>query len=96
MVLTRCKRDENGTVVSNSERILRGGRQFAAVSNAPTPFRDLLIAPQLLEAALEKVSTLMPKVEAEDTIESLVGRLVSEIRPASRIRPAHIPLHRTS
>lgn len=58
-------------------------------SCATTVVVNLPIELQSLEATLEKVAALAPRVVCEDTFEGLVDRPMLKERPDSRIYPTH-------
>lgn len=83
----RRKRDKDGTVVSNLERILHNDLRIAAAFSVATLVGNRLIAPQSIEAASEAVTTQVPSTESEDTLDGLADRPVSKERPTLRILP---------
>lgn len=83
----RHEHEKDVTVFSNPECILRDKRRAAATSSVTTPVGNPPIAPQLLDAALEKAVTQIPRAEGEETFDGLADRPVTEERAASRIQP---------
>lgn len=53
--------NENVTMLSNPEPLLCDGRQIDAASIAAKVAGNLLVAPLLLEAALQEMATLYPQ-----------------------------------
>lgn len=78
MKSSRHERDEDVTVVSDPERILRDNHRLAAASSTATLVRNRLIAAQALEAASEEVAAPTPRADGEDTLDGLSDRPISE------------------
>lgn len=85
IVSNRGELDEDATVVSNPECILRDGHQISDTSDTATPVVNPPIAPQSLEAALKEVAVSNQRVESGDTLDGFADKPVSEERPASTI-----------
>lgn len=85
---SRGKRDEEISVVSNLERILRDVRLTAAASSAATAVRNPPIALKSLEAELTEVAARVPREECKIKFDGRADRTVLEERHVSRVRLA--------
>lgn len=89
----RTEREEDVTRFNNPESILRDGCHIIYASSAATPVGNPSIMLQSLEAALEDMTTPIPRAEREDTFDGLFDSPISEERAALKNRtpqPAYV------
>lgn len=79
--------DENATVVSSQERILRDGRQNTAASSVTTPVEYLPIASQSLKTIPQETDAPVREMVGEDTFGGSEDSAASEERLAPKILP---------
>lgn len=89
MESTQRKGDEDVTVVSHPERILRDSRRSTITSSAATPVGNMPIATQSLEAALKKAVTAVRTAEGEVRFDGPVDRPVLIEHFLSKMGPAY-------
>lgn len=77
------KRDEDITMVSNSERILCSDHRAFAASSTATLVGDPTIAPPWLEAALDEVVILILRADGEEKFDGLADSAVQGERLTS-------------